>query len=366
MASSAGLRVMATQWRGELAHNEAWRLSNGVIRVVVTKIGGHIASISDDGPPDSAALASGASPLWELNPLWQPNWPTKDPRKIPFDGVTSRSTGWVKSRQYGGGSEACLLANIVGHNLCIDRFGPPRMEKTLTESGKVKWIQENRPTHGEAGVRAWDLVEMGQDFVTFGVTLPAAHLAVTRKFALVDNRIQLDTRVLPVFEVEREIEWCEHVTIGDPFLDGATFDVDVDGAWHYPERLPESRFTEVPPLAAVPPAEAIAFPGMDRRGVGDIVTTRVCTPRFSVSNLGRTLTYTWDKEVFPWLCLWTENRSRTGNPWLGEARARGMEFSTKPFPEALAPERAEHFEGTSAMCTVPPSGLETTVHIEWD
>jgi len=34
------MKVAQTLWRGKADHNAAWQISNGVIRLVVTKLGG--------------------------------------------------------------------------------------------------------------------------------------------------------------------------------------------------------------------------------------------------------------------------------------------------------------------------------------
>ena len=57
-------------------------------------------------------------------------------------------------------------------------------------------------------------------------------------------------------------------------------------------------------------------------------------------------------------CVWTEHKSRKGLPWGGVERARGFEFSSKPFPEGEPPEeRATTFHAsiqeTSTTCVVP-------------
>src|SRR5262245_39471610 len=76
-------------------------IENEHLRVTVLEEGGHIAEILDK--------RSG------VNPLWIPPWPsieptTYDPRKHP---------------EYGNGTDARLLAGIMGHNLCLDIFGGP-------------------------------------------------------------------------------------------------------------------------------------------------------------------------------------------------------------------------------------------------
>lgn len=147
---------------------------------------------------------------------------------------------------------------------------------------------------------------------------------------------------------------------------GAEIEADVDKAWLFPEELEQHRFGELPPLSEVPTADALALPAADDSPCGDVVGTKVVTPKFKVSNLGRTLSYSWDKVDFPWLCLWTEHKSRTGLPWDGVERTRGLEFSTKPFPEGKPPpERAEEFDGVPTTCLIPAAGRSTEVKLSW-
>src|SRR6056297_29308 len=112
----AEITVTEPEWRGV----GAWRLAGGDLEIVVTRVGAHLAAITGRGE--------------RLNPLWQPPWSATSPQ----DGVDRPDV-------YGGGPEASLLAGIVGHNLCLDRFGPPRPG-------------ESRPVHAEAGVATWKLV----------------------------------------------------------------------------------------------------------------------------------------------------------------------------------------------------------------
>ena len=66
--------------------------------------GGHIAEIYDKAA--------------RVNPLWTPPWPTVEP-----SAFEPRHAG-----VYGDGSDARLLAGIMGHSLCLDIFGPPSEE----------------------------------------------------------------------------------------------------------------------------------------------------------------------------------------------------------------------------------------------
>ena len=86
-----------TRYRGRRATS----IENEHVRVTVLHEGGHIAEILDK--------ESGVNPLW--TPPWESIEPsTYDPRKHP---------------EYGADAESKLLGGIMGHNLCMDIFGPP-------------------------------------------------------------------------------------------------------------------------------------------------------------------------------------------------------------------------------------------------
>ena len=93
--------MTATKYRGRRAAS----IENAHLRVTVLEEGGHIAEIFDK--------ASG------VNPLWTPPWPTIEPSEY----------GPAYVDAYGSGSDARLLAGIMGHNLCLDIFGPPTDEE---------------------------------------------------------------------------------------------------------------------------------------------------------------------------------------------------------------------------------------------
>src|SRR5262245_53012692 len=93
-------------------------IENNNLRVTVLKEGGHIAEIVDK--------RSG------INPLWTPLWPSIEPSN--YDSQ--------KHPEYGRGSDARLLAGIMGHNLCLDIFGGPSDEE----------FAAGITVHGEASV----------------------------------------------------------------------------------------------------------------------------------------------------------------------------------------------------------------------
>ena len=86
-----------TTWRGR----PAWRFANDQVVVIITHTGAQLAAIhhSDD----------------DLNPFWQPPWPAKAGNSLSDEELV----------YYGGALVGPLLADIVGHNLCCDRFGAP-------------------------------------------------------------------------------------------------------------------------------------------------------------------------------------------------------------------------------------------------
>ena len=282
-----------TTWRGRAA----WVLRGERLTAVVTRTGGHLAALTRN---DDAA---------QVNPLWNPAWPAGDPR----------DSAAVDAGTWGPRPEAPLLAAICGSNLCLDRFGAP-------------WPGEERPLHGEAGVTDFEAAASapGGAATTLAVTatLPLAGLVVRRVFALEGDALRLTTSVelAPGQAARRQVEWCEHTTLGAVEFAGSI-------------------------------TEALAPPPADGAPAGSVRTCRVAEGagawRAANARLGLALSAGFDRDAFPWLCLWTESRSRTHAPWAGKQRSRGMEVSTKPFPEGKPPaSREASFKGRPADCFV--------------
>jgi hypothetical protein len=323
------LRIAGIEWR----NMAAWSIQGPALEAVLTEIGCHLAAIrASDG----------------TNPLWQPHWKTANPRTI--DPNTHGD--------YGIGCEAPLLGCIVGHNLCIDRFGEP-------------WPGEGRPMHGEAGVMTWQLAHPSADAVVLEATLPEARLKVRRRLQMEGETIHLTTGVYHAGATDREIEWCEHVTLGDPFLDGALMRAGIDKVFNWPsEAEPGSRFPDASFEAELPVDAALAFPAIDAPPCGDCLTGRVVEGWFSAENpkLKRRLVYRWKPEQFPWLAIWTEHKNRADNPWAGRNRSRGLEISTKPFPEPAPPAaRRSSYQGRPSVCRIPANAwYEHELRITWE
>ncbi|MBA2480273.1 MAG: hypothetical protein H0V44_06400 [Planctomycetes bacterium] len=327
------LTAVPTAWRGV----PAWLVLGDRLQIVLTVTGCHLASLRLRGE--------------DLDPLWQPQWPAADPRT-----VTGSPTG-----AYGDGPEAALLAGIVGSNLCLDRFGAP-------------WPGEERPLHGEAGLARYERTQPARERVDFTAWLPEARLQVERHVHLDGTTLHLATTVRHLGGCARAVEWCEHTSLGGSFLDGLRIRADIDRVANWPgPRAADSRFPMAAPEARIATDRALAVPAADDPPCGDVLAARVLVrddatwtaenPRWR-----RRLSARWRASDFPWLALWTQHRSRTGPPWSGRERVRGMELSTKPFPEGKPPAvRARSYLGRSTLCEVPPgAGRKHAIQLRWE
>src|SRR5437016_9963340 len=109
--------MIETEFRGR----RAVRIGNEWIQATVTVEGGHIAELCDK--------------TIGINPLWAPPWPS-----IEVSTFSPSDETWGRS------SESKLLCGIMGHNLCLDMFGPPSVDE---EAAGIT-------AHGEAGLVKWD------------------------------------------------------------------------------------------------------------------------------------------------------------------------------------------------------------------
>jgi hypothetical protein len=231
----------------EFRGRRAATVENDHLRLTVLEEGGHIAEIFDK--------RSG------INPLWTPPWASIEPSTYVH----------ARHRQYGNGSDAKLLAGIMGHNLCVDIFGGPSDAEAAA----------GLTPHGEASVVPYELT-ITCNTMTAATALPLAGLRIERDIALVDRTVTIRERI---------------------------------------DNLSARRFTDVSPLsgytahlmsAAQEHAFFVAFSPTARLAFG----------------------YVWRRDDFPWLGIWRENRSRPDAPWNGATLACGMEFGASPMPES--------------------------------
>jgi hypothetical protein len=216
---------------------------------------------------------------------------------------------------------------------------------------------------------------------SFRTVLPLAGLRVVRSVAFAGQTLLLTTSVERGAEADAlsasPVEWCEHTTLGPPFLDGVEITASVDGAWAMPAAGADAAAVDAPAALAV--AAALRMPRPEEAPTGSVSTARVVAARDASlpgrgvwravnSSLGWELRAEWDVAAFPWLCLWTEHCSRSHAPWASVTRSRGMELSTKPFPEGAPPaSRAASFQGAPACFSVPAGSpaVRKTVALQW-
>ena len=173
---------------------EAIQIENDQIRVTVLKEGGHIAEILDK--------KSG------VNPLWMPPWKSIEPSS--YD-VTLHP-------EYGHNSESKLLAGIMGHNLCLDMFGPPSDEEA--DAGLT--------VHGEGSVVPYDL-ECSPKEIRAAAHLPLAGLTFERRLSLRGAVLHFHEVVQNLIALDRPLAWTQHVTLGPPFIEGGVTEVAHSG-----------------------------------------------------------------------------------------------------------------------------------------
>jgi hypothetical protein len=267
----------------------AFQIENASLRVTALAEGGHIAGL-----------------LYKptgVNPLWQPPWPSIEP------------SAWSPDKYpiYGNDSESKLLAGIMGHNLCLDIFGPPSGDEA--RAGMV--------AHGEAGVLPWQF-ESIPNGLRCRCVLPNSQLAFERTIVLDDLRALIHETVENLANLDRPIAWTQHVTLGPPFLNpGITqFRVTATKSRAIGETT-DHNWPELVP-SATPSAYAAHLMDPSR----DDASFTAWTPNSLVA-----LSYVWKRADFPWLGIWEENKSRAQTPWLSQTQTCGMEFGVSPFPE---------------------------------
>ena len=281
----------------------AVQVENESTRLTAVIEGGHIAEITHK--PTG------------INPLWLPPW-----RSIEPSAYSSS-----KYPEYGIEAEGRLLSGILGHNLCLDLFGPPSEQEAAA----------GIPLHGEANIVEWEFAERSNGLIGSCV-LPSSQLRFTREIQLLGDEIEFVETVENLSPLDRPIAWTEHVTLGPPFLErGATQfrtsatrsrtagTPSIDFEWPY---LPASdgqvrnleQYTHSSSSGGF--STHLVDPAKD---VGFFIAY---SPRSEVL-----LAYLWKREDFPWLGIWEENHLRIHPPWYGRTMTCGLEFGVSPFAE---------------------------------
>lgn len=318
-------------WKGR----RAYRISNGTVELTVLLGGGHIADFRLRGSP--------------INTIWEAPWPTIEPQNFSLA---------EHGALYGDGAAARLLCGYTGHALALGYFGMPSPAEAA----------QGLPLHGEAVGSEWTLVglECKDESVslTLEVSLPVYQLQFRRTITLGANspRAFIHERVANAIEKPVEFQWVEHAAFGEPFFTEPEASLFISGArgmtWHLGyegrELLPndlEFRWPKVPSKGGT--ALDLSSPFLqDGTGfVASVLTDPSRTDGFvAVHNHRHALVagYLFDRNQFPWIALWEENRARSYPPWNGNTRVRGVEFGTSPMPLGL-----QHARETGTMWNTP-------------
>jgi hypothetical protein len=287
-------------------------IENDDLRVTALEEGAHIAEILDK--------ASG------VNPLWTPPWPSIEPSQY----------GPAHTATYGSGSDARLLAGIMGHNLCLDIFGPPTDAESKAGIG----------AHGEGSVAPYALTTNCQE-LTAHALFPIAGLDFQRRIVLRGRRVDIRETLVNNSGAERQIGWTQHVTLGPPFLErgvtqfraSATRSKVFESAFGAHDYLQPAAEFEWPmaPMVDMGVSDLRVFTGAQQSSAytAHLMNGRAraffvaFSPRF-----GLAFAYIWNSSDFPWMGIWEENNSRTPPPWSARTMARGMEFGVSAMPES--------------------------------
>ena len=207
--------------------------------------------------------------------------------------------------------------------------------------------------HGEAPNLKWrkerQRVGGGRAELALSVLLPVAGLDFTRRI-----RIRLNEAVTYFTETvenrnqaDHFFQWAEHVTLGPPFLSAtesyivipATEGMTDPGGYDEGKGLlaPGRHFRWPTAPRASGGSVDLARP-LARKGRG-FVSALLLDPRRELgfvaavnTRLRLLIGYCFARRDFPWVALWDENCAIQAPPWNRRTQARGLEFSTTPFP----------------------------------
>jgi hypothetical protein len=287
-------------------------IENADLRVTVLQHGGHIAEIFDK--------AAG------VNPLWTPPWQTIDPSAY----------GPANSALYGEGADGPLLAGIMGHNLCLDIFGPP-------SDGEAR---AGLTAHGEGSVAPYQLITRGEE-LTAKAEFPIAGLEFERHIRLRDRMVEVHETLKNVTNADRAIGWTQHVTLGPPFLErGVTqFRASATRSRTFESAFGADDYLRPAAEFEWPMAPALDGGSIDLRVFTDAKRSSAYTAHLMDQDrpaaffaafapaFRLVFGYVWRPADFPWMGIWEENHSRLQSPWNGHTLTRGMEFGVSPMPE---------------------------------
>ena len=282
-ASTAQVRI------NRFENRAAWTMDGAHLRVTVLQTGGHVAEI--------VLKESG------VNPLWIQSRPTIETDQYVAD---------KHEKFYDGGPGARLMSGIMGHSLCFPYWGDPSASEYAA----------GMTYHGETGISRWTQTAGANDTLTVAAELPESRTRFTRSVRVAGQVVWFEETAENESAWDRPVGWCEHVTMGPPFLEREATIID----------------------ASLTRGEAygreLAWPlGADENGAVDLHRVRRDGPVlvnhflvdparewgfFTALHPGKRLLfgYAFPRADFKWLNVWESN-----TPLM---LTRGMEFSNTP------------------------------------
>lgn len=276
----------------------AWTVEGDDVQVTVLQSGGHLAEI---------VLKHGE----RVSPLWVQSRAT-----IDSDTYDPKIHGAI----YGNDFESRILSGLAGHNLCFPFWGNPSRPE----------FSAGMTFHGETNIRRWKLIEECSGEATVEVALPESAAKIRRRFRVHGHALHCESHATNMSTWDRPFAWCEHVTIGPPFLDSNDVRFDASLTKGFVTGDPSGLQFEWPrgvshnsqmPDYDLSRYSELAHEDLVNSFVAD--TTRdwafftVFQRRFALL-----FGYVYAKADFPWLNVWEANTDRM--------QTRGMEFSNTP------------------------------------
>jgi hypothetical protein len=280
---------------GRFHDRDTWILDAPHLRVTIMQSGGHIAEI---------VLKEGQS----VNPLWIQSRPTIDADRY----VAARD-----AKLYGGGAGARLMSGLLGHNVCFPFWGNPSPAEAAA----------GMTFHGETGIVRWRLLASSDRSLTVSAELPESRTRFTRTIRVNGQVASFEETGENESAWDRPLGWCEHVTLGPPFLERGVTVIDASLTRGHAAGDPSGREFRWPQGFE---KQAIDLRRMrDLRSAPGFVNNFLVDPArtygFFVAlnpRLNLLFGYVFPRAEFRWMNIWEAN-----DP---EMFTRGMEFSNTP------------------------------------
>lgn len=276
----------------------AWRIKTTDLRVTILECGGHVAEIL-------------YKPAGVVNPLWIQNVRTID--SDVFDPA-------VHGSLYGTDGESKLISGLAGHNLCFPFWG---LASDAEQSAGMT-------AHGETNIVRWKEVGCGEGWLHLSALLPECAIRFERTVKCERQLVYFNETAHNLSAWDRPVAWCEHVTLGPPFLSSARtgFQASLTRGFRT-SGDPNQEFSWPEGRGEIP----CTLSGFAQARHSDLVNSFLVDPareygHFAAWNAEHKLLigYVFRTSDFPWLNVWECNDARR--------QTRGMEFSNTPIEGA--------------------------------